>query len=117
MLESFQFPHYVLLHTDDYSFLRCKHGHLDFLSLPLQATNNLFLFNFVQTIVVRNIISFLVEYFFVFAFTIVATYASTVLCTLFSQTGGNDLGCAGRTLVLLLLHSCDINSPVPFLLF
>ena len=116
LLESFQFPHYVPL-QDDYSFLACKHGHLDFLSLAIQATNNLFLFNFVQTIVVRNIISFLVEYFFVFAFTIVATYASTVLCTLFSQTGGNDFGCAGRMLVLLLLHSCDINSPVPFLLF
>ena len=77
LLESFQFPHYVLL-QDDYSFLACEHGHLDFLSLPLQATNNLFLFNFVQTIVVRNIISSLVEYFFVFAFTIVETYASTV---------------------------------------
>jgi len=80
-LESFQFPHYVLLHRDDYSFLACKHGHLDFLSLPLQATNNLFLFNFVKTTGVRNIISLLVEYFFVFAFTIVATFASTVLCT------------------------------------
>ena len=105
LFKSFQFPQYVHLLKDGYSCLACKHGHLDFLSPPLQATNNLFLLNFFQTTGVRNIISFLVECFFVFAFTIVATFASTVLC--------NDFGCAGRTLVVLLLHSCDINSPVP----
>ena len=105
LFESFPFPQYVHLLKDGYSCLACKHGHLDFFPLPLQATNNLFLLNFFQTTGVRNIISFLMECFFVFAFTIVATFASTVLC--------NDFGCAGRTLLILPLHSCDVNSPVP----
>ena len=40
-------------------------------------------FNFIETTGARNIVSFLMEYNFVFTFTVVATFASTVPCAQF----------------------------------
>lgn len=94
LLESFQFPHYMLLHKDDYSFLACKHGHLDFLSLPLQATNNLFLFNFVQTIVVRNMATTLAVQAgrLFFSFCILVTLTALFLSCCFDNSANANFG-------------------------